>query len=109
MALQYYEPINHTNTVNTEVDVVSLTSTNEEPKKIVAIGILKETNAGILRGYHERDNHLEIPTAYSTESGIMEYPVDLDLPVGETFALTLQNEAAGVHAQLQGYIRYELV
>lgn len=108
MVKQYYEAISHTNTVDTEVEVHSLESTTEEPKKIIAIGLIKDTNGGILRGYHERDNFLEFPTGDITDSGLQEIPVDVELPVGESFLLTLQNATAGTNAALIGYIKYEI-
>lgn len=108
MAKNYYEAISHANTVDTEVDVHNLESTTEEPKKIIALGLIKDTNGGILRGYHERDNFLEFPTGDITDSGFQEIPLDLELPVGESFLLTLQNAAAGTNAQIVGYIKYEI-
>lgn len=108
MAVQYYERIYHTNSDDTENSVTTLDSTAEEPKKIVAIGVLSETNEGILRCYWERDNFLTLPTGSLSESGIMEYPVDLELQVGEGIEITLQNVTAGTDAVLVGYVRYEI-
>lgn len=109
MALQYYERINHANSTDNETEITTLESTTEEPKKIIAIGILSETNNGILRGYWERDNAIVLPTGAMTESGIQEYPVDLELKVGESFELTLQNVSAGSNASIVGYVRYEII
>ena len=108
MVKQYYERISHTNSADTETTIDELESTTEEPKKIIAIGVIKDTNGGILRGYHERDNFLEFPTGDITESGFSEIPVDVELPVGESFLLTLQNATAGTNAALIGYIKYEI-
>ena len=109
MAELYYAAINHTNTTNAETAVKNIESTQEEPKKIVAVVISHNTNSGVMRFYHERDNFGEIITG--NLDTFMGRPIEIDreLPVGESFDITLTHVSAGSNAFVEGFIIYEIM
>ena len=105
----YYKGFDHTNASDDEETVVKLTSTAEEKKKIVAVGIVYDSNDGILKAYVEREAIVEdLPTGDITEKQLTEIPVGIDLPEGQTFKVTLKNKVAGTNATIRGYIKYEI-
>jgi len=102
----YYEPIYHVNTSDNEEPVVRLYSSKEEPKTIVSLIFLEWNNEGIVRLYRERENLGEIPTGTTKTQLPLGIPVELDLPEGQEFKITLQNRVSGTNAQIVGYIKY---
>lgn len=109
----YYKGVDHTNTTDDEEDVVSITSTEVEKKKVVEVGIVKETNAGELKFYVERENLFEGNTYHKTAQATLQnalvYSIDREIPVGQTFKLTLKNVTAGTNAALVGYVKYQIL
>ena len=104
----YYEPIWHENSTDKEEEIASLYSSKEEPKHIDSIILIGWNNEGILAIYREREKLGEIPTGASNIQLPAEIPIDLDLPEGQTFRLTLKNRVTGTNAKLIGYIKYQL-
>lgn len=98
-----------TATVDTETDIITIESTESEPKTIRAVRVFLETNRASLRGYWERKRILEYPTG---ESGAItnsqELPIDLVLPPGDDFRLAAINRVAGVNATIRGLVEYEI-
>jgi hypothetical protein len=107
--MRYYKTIEHTNTTDKEEVVLQMTSSEEEKYKIIALHIVKETNNGILRLYKERDNFGTLLTGYATIQNTLTIPIDIELEVGKTFKITLQNKASGTNAGIVGFIEYEIV
>lgn len=109
----YYKGFDHVNTVDTPVSVVKVTSTEEERKRIVSVLINKETNAGHLIAYIERESLFEgatyWKTADMTQIQPLEIPINRELDVGKTFELQLTNDGAGTHAEISGAIKYEIM
>lgn len=106
---EYIKGFNHTNSGDTEETVLTLTSTAEEPKKIIKVVIASETNNGIMKFYIEREAIGEdIPTGSLSTNQLAELPVGHDLPVGQEFKLTLKNKTAGTNATIVGYVIYEI-
>ena len=106
--VEYYEMINHTNSSDSEEDVIELYSSKEEPKEVVEIHITKVTNAGILKAYIEREKIAEIPTEGLNIQNSLVIPVGAKIPEGQKFKITLQNIVSGTNAQVIGYIRYHI-
>jgi len=102
----YYEPIYHVNTSDNEELAVKLYSSKEEPKTIVSVIFLDWNNEGIVRLYREREKLGEIPTGTTKTQLPLEIPVELGLPEGQEFKITLQNRESGMNAQIVGYIKY---
>jgi len=108
-----YKGFDHTNTTDDEENVLEITSTEAEVKRIVAVNIIKETNAGKLKFYIERENLFEENTYHKTAQWSTYYPlrfiINEELDIGKTFRITLQNVTAGTNAELVGYVEYEIV
>lgn len=109
----FYRGIAHVNTVDTEVSVLKVTSTEAEKKKIIAVRLTNETNAGMLKFYVDRENFFEGNTSHRTAQAtiedFLEFAIDRVLEIGETFEVTLQNVGAGVNAEIYGDIVYDIV
>lgn len=110
--MPYFRGIDHTNTTDNEESVVKVTSTEAEKKRIIAVRITKETNKAKMKIYIDRENFFEGNTYHTTTlatiEDFLEFPIDRVLAIGESFEVTLQNYAAGVHGQLNGDIVYEV-
>jgi len=107
--MKYYKVIEHVNTTDKEEEVFSMTSTEEEKKKISKLKISKETNAGYLKFYIDREQFGEHLTASVTIQNFLEFEIDRELALGEEFKITLQNKALGVNAELHGVIEYDIL
>ena len=107
--MKYYEGFSHTNSSDNEEDVVSLTSTSEEKKKINKILIFSETNDGVMRWYVERERVGTHYTNKATIQNALEFEVDRELAEGETFKITLKNVSSGTNAAIVGAIEYEIL
>lgn len=102
----YYEPIFHLNTSENEELAAKLYSSREEAKFIVSVIFLDWNNEGIVRLYREREKLGEIPSGAVKTQLPIEIPLDLELPEGQEFKITLQNRESGKNAQLVGFIKY---
>jgi hypothetical protein len=110
---RYYRGFDHVNTTDDEENVVSVTSTEEEKKKVIEVRISDETNEGKLKPYVERESFYEANSYYKTAVATIEnfirIPIDMEIPIGQSFSLTLQNMVAGTNAELVGSIVYEIM
>jgi len=101
------------NTTDLNEVVLQIESTTEEKKKIVKINITSETNAGQLTWAVDRESFFEGGTfhltAEATIEDFLEFMVDRELEPGEVFRLFLQNVAAGVNAEINGDVEYEIL
>ncbi|MHC1567523.1 MAG: hypothetical protein ACXQTD_07425 [Candidatus Syntropharchaeia archaeon] len=111
MMTKYYKGFDHTNSSDNEESVVTLTSTDEEPKRIRAVVITQRlSNDTLLIGYLEREKIIEDVRIEASPVGNdpFRFAVDLSIPVGETFTLKLQNQSAGSNGGVVGYLEYEI-
>ncbi|GAH62245.1 unnamed protein product, partial [marine sediment metagenome] len=95
-----------------EEEIVSLASTEEEPKRITKIMIVDEPDQdGFLTGYLEREKIMDsCPLFVETFGGIRrDYPIELDIPVGETFVLKGKNKASATYLSASGFVEYEII
>ncbi len=109
--VKYEKGFDHTNTTDEEEAIATLASTEEEPKKITKIMIVDEPDQdGYLYGYIEREKIMDAcPLFVETFGGIRrEYPIDLDIPVGQTFILKGINKVAATNFSASGFIEYEI-
>lgn len=110
---QYFKGFAQVNADDLVNEVASLQSTESEKKKIIKVRISKETNAGYMTLYVDRENLFEgntsHRTAQATVEDFLEFPIDRELEIGEVFKIFLQNVAAGVNAELSGDIVYEIL
>jgi len=109
---KYEKGFDHTNTTDVEETIVTLASTVEEPKHITKIMIVDEPDQdGFLYGYLEREKIMDgCPLFVETFGGIRrDYPIDMDIPVGQTFTLKGKNKVAATNASASGFIEYEII
>jgi len=107
----YIKGFSHTNTSDEEEEVVKITSTPEEPKRVKKVVITHRiTNDGILNAYIEREKVIaNVEVKDSPFDGKQyEFDVDADLPEGQSFTVTLRNKTAGSNAGIVGYVAYEI-
>lgn len=107
--MRYYKVIEHANTTDKEEEVIEITSTEEEKRKINIVKISKETNAGYLKFYIDREQTGEHLTAQLSIQNFIEFGFGRELALGEIFKITLQNKAIGTNAEIFGLIEYEIL
>lgn len=111
MAL-YYVGIDHTNSSDDEEEVIRITATEKEPRRIISVLINSETNSGKLRMYIDRENLFSgesyWKTGVTTIRNYYEIEVNRTLSPGETFKLTLQNITAGTNASISGAVKVDV-
>lgn len=107
-----YVHFDHANTTDNAESIARVTSTESEKKRVKSVHIIGQTNLGKLKPFIERESLIEgdgyIKTGVATLENELIVPVDAELPIGQTFELTLQNVASGFNAALVGYIEYEI-
>ena len=108
---KYYKGFEHTNGSDNEEKVITLTSTEEEPKHLIDIVITHRlSHDTLVIGYLEREKIIE--DVRIEASPLNENPyrlnVDLDIPTGETFTLNLKNQSSGNNGGVVGYLVYEI-
>ncbi len=106
-----YAAFDNTNTVDTEVSLVTLQSTEAHRKKVIAVHLIYSNNAGRVKIYKDEDNYFA-GDGYFTSGRVtmvnwLTFPFDEELELGEKFEITLTNDAAGTNASLTGLIEYE--
>ena len=108
----FFKGFKHVNTTNVAETVITLQSTEAEIKTLVKVRISKETNAALLKMFVDRENLFESDTGHHTGQAtiedFLEFDIARELQLGEEFALTLLNEAAGVHGQISGDLVYSV-
>lgn len=110
--VKYEKGFDHTNTTDVEETIVMLSSTEEEPKRITKIMIVDEPDQdGFLIGYLEREKIMDYcPLFVETFGGIRrDYPIELDIPVGQTFVLKGINKVAATNFSASGFVEYEII
>lgn len=110
--VKYEMGFDHTNTTDDEEEIVRVSSTEEEPKRITKIMIVDEPDQdGYLTGYLGREKIMDsCPLFVETFGGIRrDYPIELDIPVGETFVLKGKNKAAAAYFSASGFVEYEIL
>lgn len=110
--VKYEKGFDHTNTTDVEEAIVSLASTEEEPKRITKIMIVDEPDQdGYLTGYLEREKVMDAcPLFVETFGGLRrDYPIELVIPVGETFVLKGINKVAAANFSAAGFVEYEII
>jgi hypothetical protein len=122
MALTFFQTFRVTGAANSITYDTGLKSTESEPKRLISVLIQVAAWAGTddndIQGYHERAKVFDIPEklfpqleAATTQGaagkgGFVEIPVDLDLPVGETFKVAIK--CAATSNTVRGAYKYEL-
>ena len=111
--VKLFKGFDHTNTTDLAESVVKLTSSEAEPKHVDKVVIFSEVAQDGKMFFHvERESLFEGGTFFTTNKWTAgdpyEFPIDMDIPVGQSFEVTLQNSAAGVHAGASGFIQYEV-
>jgi len=104
----HYEPIFHVNSSDEEERVVELYSSKEEPRSIISVVLFSWNNEGRMAFYREREKLGEIPTGTTNTKLPIEIPINLDLPEGQRFSITLKNRVSGTNASVVGYVKYEI-
>ena len=121
--MRYFQPFRITGVANSITYDTGLKSTESEPKKLITIHAQMAAYAGTddndLQGWHERAKVFEMPEklipselATATESKPAEprdrtIPVDIDIPIGETFKVALKCSAT--MTSVRGVYEYEIV
>jgi len=109
--VKYYIGFDHTNSTNDEEKVLSITSTEEEPKTLNKVVITQRLlNDTILYGYLEREKIIDgvrIEASPENENPFV-FAVDLEIPIGQTFSLMLKNQSAGNNGGIVGYYEYSI-
>ncbi|GAH92951.1 unnamed protein product [marine sediment metagenome] len=121
--MKYFQLFRITGAANTITYDDGLKSTEAEPKRLIACHIQmdghSDTDDNDVQGYHERAKVFEFPEkmfpSYATslrQSRLAEptskpIPVDLDIPVGETFKVAFK--CAANLGNLRGVYEYEII
>jgi len=110
--VKYYKGFEHTNSSDDEEKIVSLTSTEEETKKINAVVVTHRlVYDTLLIAYVEREKIIDKARIEASPVGNDPYRfnVDIEIPAGETFTLMVQNQSAGQNGGVVGYLEYEII
>lgn len=110
--VKLFKGFDHTNTSDVAESVVKITSSEAEPKHIEKVVIVSEVaQDGKLFFHVERESLFEGGTFFTTNKWTAgppyEFPIDMDIPIGQSFEITLLNAGAGAHAGISGFIMYE--
>ncbi|MBA7621631.1 hypothetical protein ES703_28996 [subsurface metagenome] len=121
--MRYFQLFRITGIANTITYDDGLKSTESEPKRLIACHCQmdghSETDDNDVQGYHERAKVFDIPeklfpslATSLTQSRLAQpetkiIPVDLDIPVGETFKVAMKCSATARH--LRGSYEYEII
>ena len=121
--MKYFQSFRITGVANTITYDDGLKSTAAEKKKLIAIHVQMDKHAGTddndVQGYHERAKVFDIPeklfpslltNATASRLSAPEskaVPVDLDVPVGETFKLAIK--CAATLCNVRGAYEYEMI
>ena len=108
---KYMKGFEHTNSSADEEKVVSLTSTEEEKKKVNAVVVTHRlSHDTLLIAYLEREKIIDNVRIEASPVGNDPYRfnVDIEIPPGETFTVMLKNQSAGSNGGVVGYLEYEI-
>lgn len=120
--MKYFQLFRITGVANSITYDAGLKSTEAEPKRLIACHVQMDfyaaTDDNEVQGYHERAKVFDLPekliqseAAADTASAVSEprsnpIPVDIDIPVGETFKIALK--CAATLTKLRGAYEYEM-
>jgi len=120
MAEKLYQSFSVTGVANSEVLDSGISSTETEKKKVISILICVSGYAGnMVRGWLEREKKLEIydyvldtseasgTNAYRSTTKIIQIPVELEIPVGQTFKVGIY--CGGTGKNIYGAYQYEII
>ena len=118
----FYQSFRITGAANAITYDAGIKSTESEPKKLnsvlIQVDAFAATDDNDIQGYHERAKVYDLPEKLFAElgaadvaldaglGGFTEIPVDLDLPVGETFKAAIKCAATG--NIIRGAYKYEI-
>lgn len=121
--MKYFQLFRITGAANTITYDDGLKSTEAEPKRLISCHIQMDKHAGTddndIQGYHERAKVFDIPEKLfpacltaSVAPDLAEptskpIPVDLDIPVGETFKVAIK--CAATLCNVRGSYEYEII
>lgn len=121
--MKYFQSFRITGAANGITYDAGLKSTAAEPKRLNAIHVQMDAHAGTddndVQGYHERAKVFDIPEKLFPSEDVADnksdvpeprskpVPVDLDIPVGETFKVAIKCAATAVN--LRGAYEYEMI
>lgn len=121
--MKYFQSFRITGEANSITYDDGLKSTAAERKRLIACHVQMNTHAGTddndIQGYHERAKVFDIPEKLfpsedvgDVKSDVSEprskpVPVDLDIPVGETFKMAMKCAATAVN--VRGAYEYEMI
>jgi len=121
--MKYFQSFRITGVANTITYDDGLKSTEAEKKRLVAVHLELSAHAGTddndVQGWHERSKIFDLPekmfpteTAAATSAPaagdkIRTIPVDLDIPVGETFKVAIK--CAATATNVRGAYEYEII
>lgn len=94
-----------------EHTLISITSTEEEPKVIDSIKILgvDDTNGVILSAYIERDRIMQDVNLKGVKmSDPIEFKIGFSLPIGQALTLKAKNTTTGTNATITGEVAYTI-
>jgi len=120
VAERYREYVTVSGTANTETTKTLVTSTEEEPKKLLKLYVMEDTssqqNDAIIRIYIERDRIIEFPIKVLTQryasaeaypEGAGEITLDRELPVGQD--LIVGHLSGGTASDVIFVVEYEIM
>jgi len=121
--MKYFQSFRITGVANTITYDDGLKSTAAEKKKLIAIHVQMDKHAGTddndVQGYHERAKVFDIPeklfpslltnatASRLSAPELKAVPVDLDIPVGETFKIAVK--CAATLCNVRGAYEYEMI
>lgn len=121
--MKYFQLIRITGGANTITYDDGLKSTEAEKKRLLAVHIeltqYADTDDNEIQGYHERAKVFDLPERlFNTEALAIsvpanvrakrdQVPVDLDIPVGESFKVAIK--CASQPSNIRGAYEYEMI
>jgi len=121
--MRYFQLFRITGVANVITYDSGLKSTAAEQKRLIAVHIQMDKHAGTddndVQGYHEQGKVFDIPEKLfpccltasvapdKAEPTSKAIPVDIDLPVGETFKVALK--CAATLCNMRGAYEYEII
>lgn len=120
MPEKLYQAYAVTGSANTTVYDSGITSTETEKKRVLSVLINVSNYAGnLVQGWLEREKKVDVydyvlntdnatgTNAYRSTSKIIEIPLELDVPVGQTFKMAIKS--GGTATNIQGAYKYEII
>lgn len=116
----YTRSFSVTGSANSSVYDAGVTSTEAEKKKLLSVLIdVSDYQDNIVEGWLEREKVVDIydkvlstsnatgTNIYRSTNKVIEIPVNLDIPVGQTFKIAIKS--GGTATNLRGAYKYQLI